>query len=184
MADAAYSGEGFVLMMQLLEHLRGVGFGDWMQSHVLAPARMSQSTFSLVAPVHSGPPAAGHDGSGEVIAGKRHRYPEGAAAGLYTTATDLCRYIIAVNQGGVVGAQTVLDATRWQAMMNHSLGVFTGKIGQDGEWFWHNGGNAGFTCQFKGYPKKKCGFAVLTNGDDGALHDEIAQALIRTYGWE
>ncbi|MET0207678.1 MAG: serine hydrolase domain-containing protein [Burkholderiaceae bacterium] len=179
----AYSGEGFVLMMQLLQNRRGVAFADWMQSHVLAPTKMSDSTFALSAPSHSGPPAAGHRNN-EVIAGKRNRYPEGAAAGLYTTATDLCRFIIMVNQGGVVGSQTVLDATRHQQMMSAGLGMPTGHIGSNAEWFWHNGGNAGFSCQFKGYPKQKAGFAVLTNGESGELHDEIAQALIRTYGWE
>jgi CubicO group peptidase (beta-lactamase class C family) len=180
----AYSGEGFVLMMQLLQNLRGLSFGDWMQSHVLAPARMTQSTFSQAAPSNSGPPASGHWNTGSAIPGKRNRYPEAPAAGLYTTAADLCRYVIAVNQGGVVGGQTIIDNTRYTAMMSNSLGMPTGNIGTDSEWFWHNGQNAGFSCEFKGYPKKKAGFAVLTNGDDGTLHGEIAAALIRTYGWE
>ncbi len=184
MADGAYSGEGFVLMMQLLQQQRGVLFADWMQAHVLAPMRMSKSTFTLSAPAHSGPAAAGHNASGEVIAGKRNRYPEGAAAGLYTTAGDLCRFVIAINQGGVVGSQTVLDATRTQQMLNHSLGMPSGNIGQDSAWFWHNGANAGFTGQFRGYPGKKSGYAVLINSDNSDLHGEIATALIKTYGWE
>lgn len=180
---SAYSGEGFVLMMQLLQQLRGVLFNDWMQARVLAPMRMARSTFALTAPAWSGPPAAGHRG-GDAITGKRNRYPEGAAAGLYTTASDLCRFIIGINQGGVVGSQTVLDSTRHQAMLADSLGMPTAGVGTANETFWHNGVNAGFTCQFKGYPKKKAGFAVLTNGDESELHGEIATALIRSYGWE
>ena len=74
-----YSGEGFVLMMQLLENLRGTPFADWMQAHVLAPAGMKESTFSLVAPTHSGPPASGHKDDGTVIDGRRKRHPEGSA---------------------------------------------------------------------------------------------------------
>lgn len=182
---SAYSGEGFVLMMQLLQEQRDTPFADWMQANVLAPAGMTRSTFSLVAPTNSGPPASGHNSSGAVITGKRNRYPESAAAGLYTTAGDLARFIILVNQGGFIGGNTILDATRHQAMMDGSLGMPAGSVGTDNEWFWHNGSNAGFKCVFKGYPNKKAGYVVLTNGDGGdKLYPEVAAALTRTFGWE
>ena len=182
---SAYSGEGFVLMMQLFEKQQGESLGTWMKSHVLNAAGMTHSTYALAAPSFSGPPAAGHDGNGNVIAGKRRRYPESSAAGLYTTPSDLGRFIIAMNQGGTIDGQTILDDTRYQALMSDSLGMPTGNVGTDSEWFWHNGDNAGFKCQFKGYPKKKAGFAIMTNGDAGAdLYNEITAALIRTYGWE
>lgn len=178
----AYSGEAFVLMMQLLQQQRGVAFADWMQARVLAPLGMARSTFALTAPSWSGPPASGHV-AGKPIAGKRNRYPEGAAAGLYTTASDLCRFIIGINQGGSSSGQTVLAGHLCQQMLAQRLGMPSGRIGREDEWFWHNGGNAGFTCQFKGFPKRRGGYVVLTNGDQGALHEEIAQALERSYGW-
>lgn len=182
---SAYSGEGFVLMMQLFKEQRGASLGTWMKSHVFNAAGMSHSTYALTAPSFSGPPAAGHDGNGDVIAGKRRRYPESSAAGLYTTPSDLARFIIAMNQGGTIDGHTILDATRHQALMNDSLGMPTGGVGTNDEWFWHNGANAGFRCQFKGYPKKQAGFVIMTNGDAGdTLYNEIADALIRTYGWE
>jgi len=182
---SAYSGEGFVLMQQLLEHQRGVALRDWMAAHVLAPANMTRSTYSLIAPTYSGPPAAGHGSNGEVINGKRNRYPESSAAGLYTTASDLCRYVIAINQGGTVGGQQIIDNTRYQAMMTDALGMPTGSVGSQDEWFTHNGANAGFRCMFKGYPKKKTGFAILTNGDAGdLLYGEIVAALVQAFNLE
>lgn len=182
---SAYSGEAFVMMMQLLENQRGQNFGNWMKSNVLDRAGMVNSTFSLTAPSFSGPPAAGHDSNGNIITGKRNRYPEGAAAGLYTTPTDLCRFIIALNQNGTYNGASILDTTRVQELMNDSLGMPTGNAGSATSWFWHNGANYGFRCQFKGYPGKKAGFAIMTNGDQGdTLHGEIAAALIRTYNWE
>jgi CubicO group peptidase (beta-lactamase class C family) len=180
----AYSGESFTLMQQLLENQRGTTLADWMQAQVLAPAGMAHSTFSLTAPAHSGPPASGHDRNEAVISGRRNRYPESAAAGLYTTAQDLCRFIIAINQDGVIGGQSVLDGERTRLMRQEQLGMPTGEFGTTREWFFHNGGNRGFTCQFKGYPQQRAGFVVLTNGEAGELHQEIAEALIRTYGWE
>ena len=35
---SAYSGEGFVLMMQLLANQRGVSFRNWMAANILSPA--------------------------------------------------------------------------------------------------------------------------------------------------
>jgi CubicO group peptidase (beta-lactamase class C family) len=182
---SAYSGEGFVLMMQLFERQQGSSLGTWMRTNVFADAGMTHSTYALQAPSFSGPPASGHDGNGNVIAGKRRRYPESSAAGLYTTPSDLGRFIIAINQGGSINGHQILDSTRHQSLMNDGLGMPTGGVGTNDEWFWHNGANAGFRCQFKGYPKKRAGFAIMTNGDSGGdLYDEIAAALIRTYSWE
>jgi CubicO group peptidase (beta-lactamase class C family) len=181
----AYSGEGFVMMMQLLENQRGMAFGDWMDANVLALAGMSYSTYSLAAPSFSGPPAAGHDVNGDPIAGDRNRYPEGAAAGLYTTPSDVGRFIIAINQGGTIDGQVVLDNTLSTALMANSLGMSTGNAGTDTAWFSHNGANAGFRCEFKGYPGKQAGWVIMTNGASGAdLYNEIRTALIRAYGWE
>ena len=42
--------------------------------------------------------------------------------------------------------------------MRNALGMPSGDIGTESEWFSPNGQNAGFTCHFKGYPKKKAGF--------------------------
>lgn len=182
---SAYSGEGFVLMQQLLEHQRGVALRDWMAAHVLAPAGMTRSTYSLIAPSFSGPPAAGHGSGGGVITGKRNRYPESSAAGLYTTATDLCRYVIAINQSGTIGGQQLIDKARYTVMMSEGLGMPTGNVGTADEWFTHNGANAGFRCMFKGYPGKKAGFVILTNGDAGdSLYGEVVSALVKAYGWE
>jgi CubicO group peptidase (beta-lactamase class C family) len=88
-------------MMQLFETQRGQSLGNWMKPHVFDPAGMSHSTYALSASSFSGPAAAGHDTNGNVIAGKRNRYPESSAAGLYTTPSDLGRFIIAINQGGL-----------------------------------------------------------------------------------
>lgn len=42
--------------------------------------------------------------------------------------------------------------------------------------------NVGFKCTLYGYPARKAGVVVLTNGDDGNLPEDIAKAVIRTYG--
>lgn len=183
---SAYSGEGYVLMMQLLEQLRGTKFADWMKPNVLDACGMLHSTFSLNAPSHSGPPASGHSHNGVVIAGKRRRYPESAAAGLYTTAADLCRFIIMLNQEGEYAGASVLEKSLAEAMVKEGLGPkAAGTFGTSSSAFWHGGVNAGFRAIFKGYPGKKGGFAILTNSNSGFnVSHKVAAALIRSYGWE
>ncbi len=38
--------------------------------------------------------------------------------------------------------------------------------GTDDEQFSHGGSNRGFKCTFKGFPKKKAGYAIITNIPD------------------
>ena len=77
------------------------------------------------------------------------------------------------------------DDTRYQALISDSLGMPVSNQGTDDEQFGHGGSNRGFKCTFKGFPKKKAGYAIMTNGDQGGdLQGEIAAAIVRTYGWE
>ena len=182
---SAYSGEGFTLMQQLLEHQRQMSLAAWMQPNVLVPAGMTNSTFSLTAPSFSGPPSAGHNTNGDPISGDRNRYPESAAAGLYTTARDLCRFIIAINLDGSVNGNHVLDAGLTQSLKQNSLGMdYSNGYGTADAKYGKGGDNRGYKCTFVGYPGRQAGFAIMTNGDQGGtLNGEIADALKQAYGW-
>lgn len=181
-----YSGPGYVLMMRLLQDLTGLDFGAWMRDQILQPSGMSNSTFEMTLPADLARAAAGHDSNGNVIPGKRNRYPEASAAGLYTTPTDLCRFIILLNQHGTIDGRIVLDGNHTDTMVDQATGIFTvNQVGAPDFYYWHNGGNAGFRCLLKGFPNRRAGVVVMTNGDSGdSLHNEIAQAIIRAYGWE
>ncbi|MBX3668437.1 MAG: beta-lactamase family protein [Rhodocyclaceae bacterium] len=180
-----YSGAGYVLMMQMLEHLTGHAFRPWMREHVLLPAGMTRSSFEMTLPPSMSRAAAGHDANGEVIAGRRNRYPEAAAAGLYTTAADLCRFISLLNCRGTLDGREVLDQTRTAIMVNQATGIFTqNPFGADNFCYWHNGINYGFRALIKGFPNRRAGVAVMTNGERGdRLHNEIVQAVETHYGW-
>ena len=95
------------------------------------------------------------------------------------------RLVIAMNQGSVIGSQALIDDSRYQALMSDSLGMPVSNQGTDDEQFSYGGSNRGFKCTFKGFPKKKAGYVIMTNGDQGgAFQGEIAAAIVRTYGWE
>jgi len=180
----SYAGHGFVLMMKLLKTQTGVDFGAWMRDNVLEPAGMRHSTFNLTAPAFSGPPAAGHDEEGNVMQGRRYRYPESAAAGLYTTPSDLCRLVILLNQEGRIDGRRVLDQALAREMVDQGLSLGTAGAGVERR-YGHGGSNRGFKCTMKGYREQKAGAAIMTGGDlGGKLAGEIFEALVRTYGWE
>jgi CubicO group peptidase (beta-lactamase class C family) len=180
----SYAGHAFVLMMKLLRTQKGKTFAAWMQDYVLEPAGMKHSTFELAAPSFSGPPAAGHDKQGNVLQTPRYRYPESAAAGLYTTPSDLCRLVILLNQQGIIDGRRVLDAALAREMVDAGLSLGVGGSGVERR-YGHGGSNRGFKCTVKGYREQKAGAAIMTCGDQGGdLAAEIFEALIRTYGWE
>lgn len=185
-ANGYYSGPGYVLMTKLFEDLKNQNFRTWMKQHVFQPAGMNKSTYEMVLPASLARAAAGHKSDGNVIPGKRNRYPEAAAAGLYTTSSDLCRFIIMLNGKGKINGTTVLAEAQANAMVNGHTGIPTGgQLGTPQFHFWHNGANYGFRSVFKGYPNRKAGVAILTNGDAGdTLYGEILKAIIDHYGWE
>ena len=182
-----YSGHGYVVLMRMLQDVTGSNFATWMQNNILTPAGMSDSTFEMTLPAKLERAAVGHDKAGPAIAGLRNRYPESPAAGLYTTANDLGRFLVMLNNGGSVGGTQVLDAQRVNAMLANQLGVFTAGAVGDQNFFWnHAGGNYGFSCFMQGYPNREAGMAVMTNLDDGnnkasGFYNEAVAALKRIY---
>ncbi|KAJ3179580.1 hypothetical protein HDU87_002786 [Geranomyces variabilis] len=92
-----YSGGGYTVIQCVLEDVCGKPFHELMSEWVLAPCGMDNSTFRL-ADVH--PPsdnhASGHPFCHASVSGDYLAYPEGAAAGLWTTAVDLANFSLAL----------------------------------------------------------------------------------------
>ncbi len=87
-----YSGGGTTIVQQVLEDVTGVPFASLMDDLVLGPLGMADSTFSRVLPGQGQAGFAhGHRIDREVVGGGWHIYPELAAAGLWTTPSDLLK---------------------------------------------------------------------------------------------
>jgi len=104
-----YSGGGYTVMQLLVSDVAGEPFADVMRATVLNPIGMRSSTYEQPLPesLHERA-AAGYRADGTKVEGGWHVYPEMAAAGLWTTPSDLARYIIAIQriragrEGGVL----------------------------------------------------------------------------------
>ncbi|MCK2216105.1 beta-lactamase family protein [Actinomadura sp. ATCC 31491] len=187
-AEYHYSGAGFVLLQRMLEQRTGLPLADYMQREVFAPLGMTTSSYALAPAFEL---AAGHTATGAVIPGRRNRYPESAAAGLYTSVLDLCRLVSWLNRAWTASGDLAGPLTRASvrtllsegAQPGMGRGLFLADAGTDGFSYTHDGANYGFRSVFKGYPKLGAGYAVLANGSDAALVTEIAAAIRKVYGW-
>ncbi len=183
-----YSGGGYTVAQLMMEEATGESFPALMQSSVLEPLGMSQSTYQqpLPAALHANA-SAGYRQDGSMVVGKWHTYPEMAAAGLWTTPTDLSAFVLAM-QAALAGKEGSLLSVETTAQMmevgmnNQGLGPV---ISEQGDWFMHGGANEGFRCFMLGSIEGGNGLVIMTNGDNGgALVDEVKVTIGRLYGWD
>jgi CubicO group peptidase (beta-lactamase class C family) len=183
-----YSGGGFTVMQQLLIDVTGKTFPRLVAELVLQPLAMADSTCEQPLPAGLRLVAAsGHRSKGSILPGKYHTYPEMAAAGLWTTPSDLAKFAIEI-QKGLKGQSRVVSRAIAEQMATIGKGAYgLGlQITREGTVvrFGHGGSNEGFKCQFLAYADPPQGVAVMTNGDRGsALDGEIIRALAAEYGW-
>jgi CubicO group peptidase (beta-lactamase class C family) len=111
-----------------------------------------------------------------------------AAAGLWTTPSDLCRYVIEVQNSLEGKANHVLSQSTTQQMLTPGkggwgLGLQLGGSAAD-PWFSHGGVNAGYESLFVGYDHKGDGAVVMTNAQGGSrLAGEVMSAIAVAYNW-
>jgi len=188
-SEVRYSGGGVTIEQLAMTDVTGEAFPELMHRLVLEPAGMTLSTYENPLPAARLPEAAaGYRRNGAPVPGKRHTYPEMAAAGLWTTATDLARFAIAVQRSLRGETGSVLDsATAWSMVTpvkgQAGLGFFMQHL--DGAvYFGHNGADEGFQALLVASRDGGYGAAVLANSDNGvALAEEIIRAIAREYGW-
>ncbi|MGH2822760.1 MAG: serine hydrolase domain-containing protein, partial [Thermoleophilaceae bacterium] len=183
-----YSGGGYALLQQLLEDATGRAFPLLAHELVFAPFGMSVSTFAQPLPDSlGGRAAAGYRPDGSALPGRWHTYPELAAAGLWTTATDLVRFALGISRAAN-GDSTVLRPATARAMLSPQVGAWGLGVAVRGEgravhWS-HSGANEGYRALLVAFPATGQGLAVMTNSDAGAaLAQEIVRAVAEVYRW-
>ena len=87
-----YSGGGFTILQLLVEERSGKSFVDYMRQAVLEPLGMHSSSYDWL-PGLRARTAVAYDRAGRRL--PNYRFTELAAAGLYTTAEDLGRFVAA-----------------------------------------------------------------------------------------
>jgi len=172
----------------LVSDVTGKSFPQFMRP-VLDKAGMTDSTFEQpLPPARAGEAATGTLASGEPVPGRWHVYPEMAAAGLWTTATDLakCAIEIALSKRGQ--ANHVLSQAMTQQMLtpqiaHRGLGFEVGRYDDLAE-FGHGGDDAGFNAVLIMFADSGKGVAIMTNSDNGLMvHRALVRSVAKEYGW-
>lgn len=184
-----YSGGGISVAQLLAMDATGKPFPEYMRATVLGPVGMSDSTYEQPLPsTLRSNVAVGHQTDGQVVKGKWHTYPEMAAAGLWTTPSDLCRFAIEIQRSKLGKSNKVLSPEMTSQMLmtqkdNWGLGVQVQGKGR-GLRFSHGGANEGYRCQLIAYSDLGMGAAVMTNSDSGSqIAEEILRSIAVVYSW-
>jgi CubicO group peptidase (beta-lactamase class C family) len=185
-----YSGGGTTIAQLAIMDIEKKPFPQIAEETVLGPLGMTSSTYSQ--PLPDGvrkKAAAGHRGDGKPVAGKIHVYPEMAAAGLWTTPTDLARFAIETQLSLAGKSNKVLSPEMTAKMMtpfindSPGLGFFIQKHGA-AIYFGHGGADEGFRAELLAHKEKGYGVAVMVNSDNGQIIPEIIRAVAKEYQWE
>lgn len=186
-----YAGGGYCILQQLMIDVDKLSFPEIMKKNVLDPLGMNDSTYLQPLPTELQKNAAsGHNAMGMPIPGKWHIYPEMAAAGLWTTPSDLAKFIIEIQLSLKNKSNKILSKELSESMLtpylneNYGLGVSIIRYG-DSIYFEHSGQNEGFICRYVASKEKGYGAIVMTNSDSGAgLYNEIIRGIADVYKWE
>jgi CubicO group peptidase (beta-lactamase class C family) len=183
-----YSGGGYTIAQLLMTEVSGQSFPRLMQRLVLKPIGMRRSSYSNPLPAsrlqHA---AAGVLPDRSAVDGKRHVYPEMAAAGLWTTSEDLALFAIEMQQA-LAGKSDLLRKSSARAMLEAQADVPYGRgFGlQDlnGEhYFGHEGWDEGFCTLLQARAAGGQGAVIMINANQPAFMRELLQAVAFEYDW-
>jgi CubicO group peptidase (beta-lactamase class C family) len=185
-----YSGGGTTIAQLAIMDIEKKPYPQIAKETVLDRLKMTSSTYSQPLPDDTRKKAAsGHKPDGSVVKGKIHVYPEMAAAGLWTTPTDLAKFAIEVQLSLMGKSNKVLSKETTARMVTPyvsnevGMGFFIEKRG-NALYFGHGGADEGFRAQLLVHKEKGYGAVVMVNSDNGQIMGEIIRAIAREYQWE
>lgn len=185
----SYTATAYVVLQQLIVDVAEQPFDAFMQARVLRPLGMTQTTFTNPLPdflQHSA--AMAHYAGRERLADGYRMGPELAVAGLWTTPSDLARYVIAVQHWNAGARDGLISPGLARQMLSPQIGyaglgvVLSGR-GKDAR-FGHDGFNEGFEASMTGYIHDGRGAIVMANsGFAYMLIKEVFGSISRVYSW-
>ncbi|BFP43456.1 hypothetical protein FGF1_43010 [Flavobacteriaceae bacterium GF1] len=177
-----YSGGGYTIMQLMITDLEKKSFPEIMQSNVLMPLGMTKSTFENPLPdeFHS-MAATGYRENGDEVEGKWPIYPEMAAAGLWTTPSQLILWaeeIQKIQQGqkdGLLKVKTVNEMLT-PGMNDHGLGPAVNE-----HTFGHSGADEGFRANLVAWKEQPIAVVIMVNSDNESIIQEILLSIANEY---
>ena len=184
-----YSGGGYTLAELALQDIFGTDFSEIMEKWILNPAKMKNSEFTQPLPASdSNRVAKGHTQSGNPLEGGWRNHPEQAAAGLWSNATDLAKFMTEI-YNAYQGNPSIFSQSDIESMIKderdgHIYGFIVSRK-EDDLAITHYGGNAGYRTAMTISLTTGNGLVYLINSDNGGnLGNELLLSAAQIYGWK
>ncbi|MGA8433039.1 MAG: serine hydrolase [Candidatus Sulfotelmatobacter sp.] len=184
-----YSGGGVTIEQLLMMDVTGKQFPDLLGKTVLSKIGMTDSSYDQpLPPTRAALTATGTYGDGKPVHGRWHIYPEMAAAGLWTTPTDLAKFAIEIAQSRNGKSNKVLTQKTVEEMLTPVL-PHGGALGfhvedQNPGLFGHNGADEGFQALLNMNWQTGKGAVIMANSDNGiAVADWLMRSVAKEYSW-
>ncbi|HKF22889.1 MAG TPA: serine hydrolase [Candidatus Angelobacter sp.] len=186
-----YSGGGVTIEQQLMMDVTGQPFPQFMRNTVLDKLGMTDSTYEQPLPANrAAQTATGTRADGSAIVGKWHVYPEMAAAGLWTTPTDLAKFAIEIALSKQGKANHILSQKMTQEMLTRQvkdapIGLAFFLDDKNLDQFGHGGADEGFQAQLIMFADSGKGLAMMGNSDAFfQVLPYVQEAVAKAYGWK
>lgn len=190
------STPSYGVIQQMMIDIEGKTFPELMNELVLQPLEMNNSTFNQPLTNEQLEKAAtGYLDDGSMVKGKSHIYPVMASKGLWSTAEDIAKFIINIQQTlkgnstkGLSRDMTELMVTphgvsNYGPWFKYGLGMqIIDK--KDDIYLRHWGWNRGFFSQISAHRDKGIGVVVLTNSTFPDFNDEVIRSVALAYDWD
>ena len=185
-----YSGGGYLLTQMALEDTLGVRFDDLAQQMLFDPLGMTRSNFTQPLPerFHDNVASGHNDVLGRIPGGWMIQSDMGAG-GLFSTAGDYARFLIAVREAWLGAKNPILRTETARTMLTrHASSVFglgfrvlgSGELARMN----HGGSNDGYQSESDLYLESGDGAVVFTNAVSGLyLFKEVLNGISDVYGW-
>lgn len=196
-----YSGGGSMIAQLALMDVSKQSFSNLTQQIIFDKLGMKNSTFEQPLPLKFKKQSSWAYSFASWFMGMPYVYPQQAAAGLYTTPTDLAKFFIDV-QNSYIGKGKILSQSMTEKMLTSQQNVSDGSYKEqmgigpfliqrtdntdpNGVYFEFTGVNAGFLAYGIGSVTGGNGVIIMLNsGDDvNGLGKELRRAVAKVYNW-
>ncbi len=197
-----YSGGGSLIAQLAMTDVSKMEFEPLMRDLVFNSLDMNNATFEQPLSDKYATKASWGYQNANWFKGTPYVYPQLAAAGLYTTPTDLAKFIIDIQKsyhgkGKILSQNSAREMMKPQAIFevgNNSkeqiaVGPFLYQQPQNkeekGTYFYFDGANAGFIATALGNLTEGYGVVIMVNSgnDYNGLCKEIKRSVAKVYNW-
>ncbi len=179
----SYSNTGYIILGEIVARVSGMPFGEFLEQRILKPLGMTRTVFEP----EGGAPGLARGYRTFALSGPEPAVPEGrgwtgAAGGLYSTASDLVKWDLALLGGRVLKPESLKLMTSPRTLKDGSISNYGCglRIGHpDGRLVLsHSGATAGFTGQNAILPESRSAVVIVVNFDAPQV-SEVYRPVIR-----